>query len=145
MVTEVERFQCSPGADAMWSRLLALYRLRRYDGDSQIQGRNWAEWEMHQNGSHSDLGTEARLLFIACVGCLTRLEEQGMAQQVGVALARRRLSAQRVTDIRQRYGLTYDEAEERLNMVREWLAVALGDDPCAVEQLELPWDSLTAG
>lgn len=140
---EVERFRCSPEADACWSRLLALYRLRRYDGDSQIQGHNWAEWEMGQSG-HSDLGTEARLLFIASVGCLARLEGQGMAQQVGVALARRRLSAQRVTDIRRRFGLTYDEAEERLNMVREWLGWALNDP--LEDEPELPWiryDGLT--
>ena len=138
MVVETERFRCSPEADACWSRLLALYRLRRYDGDSQIQGRNWAESAFcSPTGSHSDLGTEARLLFIASVGCLARLEEQGHPQSIGVALARRRLSAQRVTDIRQRYGLTWDDAEERLNMVREWLAWAL-DNPLEDEP-ELPW------
>lgn len=138
MVVEVERFRCSPQADATWSRLLALYRLRRYDGDSQTQGRNWAETAFcSPTGNHSDLGTEARLLFIASVGCLARLEEQGHPQSIGVALARRRLSAQRVTDIRRRYGLSWDDAEERLNLVREWLCWAL-DDPLEDEP-ELSW------
>ena len=132
-----ERFQCSPEADAMWSRLRALYRLRRCDGDVQIQGRNWAEWGCYPAGNHSDLGTEARLLFIACVGCLARLEEQGEPQGIGVALARRKLAAQRVTDTRRRHGLSWEEADERLAMVKEWLAWAL-DDPLEDEP-DLPW------
>ena len=144
---EVERFRCSPEADACWSRLLALYRLRRYDGDPQMQGRNWAEWEMHQPG-HSDLGTEARLLFIASVGCLARLEEQGMAQQVGVALARRRLSAHGLGAVARRFRLTLcGQADDQkctgceehnlLNLAKEWLAWAL-DDPLEDEP-DLPW------
>lgn len=146
MVTEaveVERFQCSPGAGAMWSRLLALYRLRRYDGDSQIQGHNWAETAFcSPTGSHSDLGTEARLLFIASVGILARLEEHGGNAAIGAVLARRRLARQRTTDVRRRHGLTYDVAEEVFAATKEYLSTALGDDPYAVEVLRLePFDN----
>lgn len=143
----MERFQCSPEADATWSRLLALYRLRRCDGDVQIQGRNWAEWGPLPVG-HSDLGTEARLLFIACVGCLARLEEQGEPQSIGVALARRRLSNHGLGAVAQRFGLAWCgqandqnctgcEEHDLLNMTKEWLGWAL-DDPLEDEP-ELPW------
>ena len=132
-----ERFQCSPVAEATWSRLLALYRLRRYDGDVQIQGTNWGEWTSRSH--QTDLGTEARLLFIASVGCLARLEEQGEAQSIGVALARRRLSNHGLGAVARRFGLTWCGAgrdehwtgcqeHDLLNMAKEWLAWAL-DDP----------------
>ena len=121
----------------MWVRLLALYRLRRFDGDAQTQGRNWAEWGSLPTGTHSDLGTEARLLFIASVGCLARLEEQGEPQSIGVALARRKLAAQRVTDVRRRFGLSWEDADEVVELVKEWLGWAL-DNPLDDEP-DLPW------
>ena len=165
MIAEVERFQCSPQAEGMWRRLQNLYRFRRAglvtdgnggglgwtEGDTQVLGRNWAETALcSPTGSHPDLGTEARLLFIACVGCLARLEEQGEPQSIGVALARRRLSAHGLGAVAKRFGLTWcGEVDEQkctgceehdlLNITKEWLAAALGDDPYAAEQLELPW------
>ena len=122
----------------MWSRLVALYRIKHYAGDVQIQGRNWAEDWLPGNGHHSDLGTNARLLFIASVGALTRLEEQGIPQTIGVRMARRRLNAQRVSDIRRKHGLSYEEGMELEHMVREWLCWALGDEP-ENDEPELPW------
>lgn len=104
---------------------------------------------MPRNGGHSDLGTDARLLFIASVGCLTRLEEQGLAQQAAVALARRRLSGHGLGAVARRFGLTWCGAHREehctgcrehdlLNMVREWLFWALGDEPESDEP-DLPW------
>lgn len=152
MAVETERFRCSPQADASWSRLLALYRLRRYDGDSQTQGHNWAETAFcSPTGSHSDLGTEARLLFIASVGCLARLEEQGHPQSIGVALARRRLSNHGLGAVAQRFGLTWCgqvddqrctgcEEHDLLGMTKEWMCWAL-DDPLEDEP-EPPWPDM---
>ncbi len=163
MITEVERFQCSPEAEDMWSRLRVLYALKRaglrtdgngkgigwVEGDTQVSGRNWAEAPPSlPSGNHSDLATDARLLFIACVGCLARLEEQGAAQEAGVALARRRLSAHGLGPVAQRFGLSWCGAyndehctgcqeHDLLNMTKEWLRWAL-DDPLEDEP-DLPW------
>lgn len=133
------RFRCSAEADFLWSRLRFVYALVREDGDAQRQGIDYAKRAMGlaPNQPAGDLGTEARTLYWDCQSRLQLLEARGACQQAGVALARRCLASQRRTDIRERYGLDYETAEELLEMTKEWICWACSEDDKA--EPDLAW------
>lgn len=131
-----QRFQCSYAASEMWRRLRSLWNL----DDPQMHGIDWAERaEINSELSGADLGTDSRMLVWDAQSRLMLLEVRGPSQQAGVALARRRLASQRVTDVRERYGLDYDTAQELIEMVKEFLCWALSVDDGEPEP-ELAWD-----
>ena len=108
MVTST-RFQCSYAAAETWRRLRSLWNL----DDPQMHGQDWAERALiNSELSGEDLGTDSRMLVWDAQSRLQLLEARGPSQQAGVALARRRLASQRVTDVRERYGLDYETAQE---------------------------------
>lgn len=123
------------GADAVWHRLRSLWNL----DDPQMHGQDWAERALVTSElSGEDLGTDSRMLVWDAQSRLQLLEARGPSQQAGVALARRKLASQRVTDVRQRFGLGYDTAEELLEMVKEWLCWALSVEPD--DEPDLAWN-----
>ena len=139
------QYECSVEASRTWGRLLAVYALRRAKGDAQLEGHDWAEWgPLPPRGGHSDLGTEARLLFIASVGVLARLEEE---RGHPAHLARTRLKGHGIRSVCEDLGIKYcgrrdDEcrgcdAHRHIFCAKEWLHWAL-TDPVADEP-ELPW------
>lgn len=135
MVAE-QRFRCSVEADRTWARLRSLWLL----DDPQMHGQDWAERALiNSELSGQDLGTDSRMLVWDAQSRLMILEARGPSQQAGVALARRRLASQRVTDVRERYGLDYDTAQELIEMVKEWIAWALAVDDGEPEP-KMPWD-----
>ncbi len=120
-----QRYQCSYAAAETWRRLRSLWNL----DDPQMHGQDWAERALiNSELSGEDLGTDSRMLVWDAQSRLMLLEARGPSQQAGVALARRRLASQRVTDVRERYGLDYDTAQELIEMVKEWLHWALAVD-----------------
>lgn len=130
-----QRFRCSVRADAVWHRLRYLWNL----DDPQMHGQDWAERALITSElSGEDLGTDSRMLVWDAQSRLMLLEARGPSQQAGVALARRKLASQRVTDVRQRYGLDYDTAVELVEMVKEFLLWALSEDDGEPEP-ELAW------
>lgn len=134
MVTNT-RFQCSYAAAETWRHLRSLWLL----DDPQMHGQDWAERALTNSElSGADLGTDSRMLVWDAQSRLMLLEARGPSQQAGVALARRRLASQRVTDVRERYGLDYDTAQELLEMVKEWLCWSLAVDDGEPEP-ELAW------
>lgn len=128
-----QRFECSYAAAETWRRLRSLWNL----DDPQMHGQDWAERAQVSELSGEDLGTDSRMLVWDAQSRLMILEARGPSQQAGVALARRRLASQRVTDVRERFGLDYDTAQELIEMVKEWLAWAL--DAELNDEPELAW------
>ncbi len=106
-----------------------------------MHGQDWAERAQVSELSGEDLGTDSRMLVWDAQSRLMMLEARGPGQQAGVALARRRLAAQRVTDVRQRFGLDYDTAQELIEMVKEFLLWALSEDGGELEP-ELAWTQI---
>ncbi len=132
-----QRFECSYAAAETWRRLRYLWSL----DDPQLHGQDWAERAQVSELSGEDLGTDSRMLVWDAQSRLMILEARGPSQQAGVALARRKLASQRVTDVRQRFGLDYDTSEELMEMVKEYLRWALSEDNGEPEP-ELAWTQI---
>lgn len=135
-----ERYRCSIEADAVWRRLLALWALKRGKGDAQLEGLNWAERAEAIGQQHSDLGTRARLMYIASERFLALLEADsldglglGPDARKGAILAHYRLSGHGISRRRQQLGLDHERANELLEGTKELLCWNLNDDV-----LELP-------
>lgn len=149
MVTDT-RFQCTAAAAETWRQLLSCYRWKRLHGitrdplDSSAsdnparEGADWSEWGSRPPKSfHSDLATEARLMICDAESKMMLLEARGPDQQAAVALARRLLGGQRLSDVRERFGLGWcgvrDErdcpdgctAHQLMEKLKEWVNWAL--------------------
>ena len=153
------QYELSWEASCTWGRLLHVHRMSREAGlltDRSPDGETEAVWgrgDPQQMGhefstprslGYPDLGTEARILFIASQGCLTRLEEK---RRYPAHLARTRLKGHGVRSVCEELGIKYcgrrdDEckgcdAHRLVFCAKMWLHWAL-TDPVADEP-ELPW------
>lgn len=142
-MTLAQIYKCSAAAEETWRRLLCVYafvtaagykdrRGNKVDvgGDAQVQGFDWAERALSASETplDRDLGTEARIMYWDAESRLMLLEVRGPNQKAGVALARRKLGLQRVTDTREKYGLDWKTAEELIERVKEYLHWSLSYD-----------------
>jgi hypothetical protein len=79
----------------------------------------------YTNGTEQDLGTEVRVMVWDAQAALGRLENGGPRERVGAELTRRRLTSQRVHDVRERHGLSYEEADSMVEQVKDYLRACI--------------------
>jgi hypothetical protein len=109
-------YKCSIEADATWSQLRRAVAFIRAKGDAQMEGGT-----QYTNGTDQDLGTEARMMVWDAEAALTRLDCGNPRERAGAELTRRRLTSQRVHDVRERHGLSYEEADGMVERVKDYL------------------------
>ena len=133
---QVTRYRCSPDASATWGRIWAAFCWRRWKGVMGYEGVEYGTGRVPP-GQSLGLGSEARILFIATVGALTRLEEEGGSKEAGAVYTRRRLRSQRLHDVLQRYDMDKSRAEHLMECTKDYLDWAL-NRPVENEPT-LPW------
>ena len=130
------RYECSSAAEDTWGSLLTIFARHRL-GDAQSAGFNWAERALSMSANTwSDLGTDARLTYVAAQDGLDALECE---QRAAVVLARRKLGLQRITDVLRRFRLTREVADELIEGVKEYLHYMVSEEPETPP--ELPWQA----
>src|SRR3990167_8604991 len=121
-------YRCSVAADQLWSRLLRIWALSR-DGDVDVHGQNWAEQALARaSGPAADLGTRARLEYVAAQRALALLETFGGDAERAARLARCRLSGHGLGQECQRMGIERDRGESLLEGAKEFMAWHLDVD-----------------
>ena len=131
---QVTRFRCSVEAATLWGRLLSLNALKRVKGDCQHEGIDWAEQAEVRGSLGGDLGTDSRLLCVDSERALELLAVMGPRQEIGAALAKRRLAGHGTNQEERRYDLDKETRDELLEATKEFLAWSLREDA----ELEIP-------